>query len=89
MTSLEVQISDMQFLPILQSNGSNWFLYKNRVTSAIISKGLGRYLAGTIPEPPAAPVHPDGAILTNEEEEELEAALTKLDAYWAKESEAI
>jgi hypothetical protein len=74
-------------LPKLTVNGSNWVLYKKRMTMVISAKGLSKYLKGEIPVPPKPPTHPPMHVLTAAEAEAKQKAVAKLNEYWIKESE--
>jgi hypothetical protein len=74
-------------LPKLTINGSNWVLYKKRMTIVISAKSLSEYLKGEISVPSNLPTYPPMHIMTAAEAEAQQKAVAKLNEYWMKENE--
>lgn len=85
LTMLSSNPSSIVMLPKLASDGSNWIIYKTRVSSAISAKGLNRFLTGTAQVPKDIPKFETP---TPDQEIEVEAALVLKDKYETSQAEA-
>jgi transposase InsO family protein len=71
----------------LNTDGSNWPLWRATLLSYFESKNLLRHIEGTAIKPPDPPTFPKGYTLTSEEDSQVERAEERMEKYLAREGQ--
>jgi hypothetical protein len=74
-------------VPKLARDGTNWVIWKSQTLATLATtRGAKWHLDGTVRIPPPIPTYPDGHVLTDKEEEDLEALEKRWDDYHQREA---
>jgi hypothetical protein len=74
-------------IPKLARDGANWVIWKSQMLATLATtRGAKRHLEGTVRIPPPIPTYPDGHVLTDKEEEDLEVLEKRWDDYHQREA---